>query len=168
MPAALDPDVFHRQWARAALLHRAVLATRLRELYARRRHPADAARDLDRACLSRLPQGAQIQRAAGSLRQLRLARALVARVVERQVFGRIVRSCSPLIPAKVGTNNPSPLSFRRLMKPSRSPPSLLKCRAPLSIASLWTLVAAAMARRNARAMPAPKWLRSAVAMAWHV
>src|SRR2546429_129341 len=59
MPAALDRNVFHRQWARAAVLHRAVLAARLRELYAWRRYPADAARDLDRAGLSRFPQGAR-------------------------------------------------------------------------------------------------------------
>src|SRR5713101_6506246 len=94
MPAALDRDVFHRQWARAALLHRTVLATRLRELYARRRHAADAARDLDRAGLSRFPQGAQIQRAAGSLRQLRLA-------LEPVAFNRVV-TLFPLIPANAG------------------------------------------------------------------
>ena len=51
VPAALDGDVFHRQRPRAALLHRAVLAARLRELHAGRRHPAVAARDLGRAGL---------------------------------------------------------------------------------------------------------------------
>ena len=70
---AVDGNVFHRQWPRAAVLHRAVLAARLRELHARRRHPADLARDLDRAGLSRIPQGAQIRPAAGRLRRLRLA-----------------------------------------------------------------------------------------------
>src|SRR5260370_20125617 len=85
MPAALDRDVFHRQRARAAVLHRAVLATRLRELYARRRHAADAARDLDRAGLSRFPQGAQIQCAAGSLRQLRLALEPVANFADNTI-----------------------------------------------------------------------------------
>ena len=42
LPAAVVGDVFHRQRPRAAVLHRAVLAARLRELHARRRHPADA------------------------------------------------------------------------------------------------------------------------------
>src|ERR1700683_4638577 len=73
VPAAVDGDVFHRQWPRAAVLHRAVLAARLRELHARRRHPADAARDLDRLGLWRFPQGAIVEHAAGRLRQLRIA-----------------------------------------------------------------------------------------------
>ena len=42
VPPAVDGHVFHRQWPRAALLHRAVLAARLRELHARRCHAADA------------------------------------------------------------------------------------------------------------------------------
>src|SRR5580698_6050902 len=73
VPAALDGDVFHRQRSRAAVLHRAVLAARLRELHARRRHPADAARDLDRPGLRRFPQGTIVEHAAGRLRQLRIA-----------------------------------------------------------------------------------------------
>src|SRR5580692_2318776 len=73
VPAAVDGDVLHRQRSRAAVLHRAVLAARLRELHARRRHPADAARDLDRPGLQRFPQGAAVEHAAGRLRQLRAA-----------------------------------------------------------------------------------------------
>src|SRR5277367_1877536 len=73
MPAAVDGDVFHRQWPRAAVLHRAVFAARLRELHARRRHPAKSARNLDRPGLHKFPQGAQIQHAGGGLRRLRLA-----------------------------------------------------------------------------------------------
>ncbi len=48
VPAAVDGDVFHRQRPGAAMLHRAVLAARLRELHARRRHPGVAARNLER------------------------------------------------------------------------------------------------------------------------
>src|ERR1700684_1900821 len=73
VPAAVDGDVFHRQWPRAAVLHRAVLAARLRELHAGRRHPANPARDLDRPGLQRFPQGAVVEHAAGRLRQLRIA-----------------------------------------------------------------------------------------------
>ena len=58
VPPAVDGDVLHRQRPRAAVLHRAVLAARLRELHARRRHPAELARNLDRRRLPRFPQGA--------------------------------------------------------------------------------------------------------------
>src|SRR3984885_6500159 len=78
VPAAMDGDVFHRQRPRAAVLHRAVFAARLRELHPRRRHPADAARDLDRPGLRRFPQGAIVEHAAGRLRQLRTAMEPVA------------------------------------------------------------------------------------------
>ncbi len=73
VPAAVVGDVFHRQRTRAAVLHRAVLAARLRELHARRRHPADAARDLERAGLFIVPRSAVVRPAAGGLRQLRPA-----------------------------------------------------------------------------------------------
>ena len=43
VPPALDGHVHHRQRPRSALLHRAVFAARLRELYARRRHATDFA-----------------------------------------------------------------------------------------------------------------------------
>src|SRR5580704_12453281 len=73
VPAAVDGDVFHRQRPRAAVLHRAVLAARLRELHARRRHSANPARDLDRPGLRRFPEGTAVEHAAGRLRQLRIA-----------------------------------------------------------------------------------------------
>ena len=56
VPPAVDRHVHHRQRPRVALLHRAVLAARLRELHARRRHPADLAGNLDRPGLSRFPR----------------------------------------------------------------------------------------------------------------
>ncbi len=73
VPAAVVGDVFHRQRPRAAVLHRAVLAARLRELHARRRHPADAARNLERARLFFVPRSAVVRPAADGLRQLRPA-----------------------------------------------------------------------------------------------
>ena len=48
LPAPLDRHVFHRQWPGSAVLHRALLAARLRELHARRRHPGQPAPDLER------------------------------------------------------------------------------------------------------------------------
>src|SRR6202035_177821 len=39
----------------------------------RRRHPANAPRDLDRPGLRRFPQGAAVEHATGCLRQLRIA-----------------------------------------------------------------------------------------------
>ena len=45
-------DVFHRARSRLAVLHRAVLGTRLQHLHARRRDPRDAARDLERRRVS--------------------------------------------------------------------------------------------------------------------
>ena len=73
LPPALDRDVFHRQRPRAALLHRAVLAARLRELHARRRHAGEPARDLERPALPVLPRRASVGRAAAGLRELRPA-----------------------------------------------------------------------------------------------
>ena len=78
VPPAVDRHVLHRQRPRAALLHRAVLAARLRELHARRRHPTELARNLDRRSLPRFPQGAAVGQAAGRLRRLRLALESVA------------------------------------------------------------------------------------------
>ena len=73
VPAAVDGDVFHRQRPRAAVLHRAVLAARLRELHARRRHPGVAARDLERRGLPLVPRGPAVRPAARRLRELRAA-----------------------------------------------------------------------------------------------
>jgi hypothetical protein len=60
VPAAVDGDVFHRQWPRAAVLHRAVLAARLRKLHARRRHPGVAAQNLERPGLQVVPRRAAL------------------------------------------------------------------------------------------------------------
>ena len=73
VPQAVDRDVHHRQRPRAAVLHRAVFATRLRELHARRRDAADAARNLERTGLPRFPSGAHVGTTAGRVRKLRLA-----------------------------------------------------------------------------------------------
>ena len=73
VPPSVDRHVLHRQRARAALLHRALLAARLRELHARRRHPADAARNLERRGLWVVSRGALVRSAAGGLRELRPA-----------------------------------------------------------------------------------------------
>ena len=43
VPPAMDGDVFHREWPGAAVLHRAVLPARIRELYVGGRNPADLA-----------------------------------------------------------------------------------------------------------------------------
>ena len=51
VPAAVVGHVFHRQRAGAAVLHRAVLPARLRELHARRCDSGDPARDLERPAL---------------------------------------------------------------------------------------------------------------------
>ena len=73
VPAPLEPDVLHRQRPRAAVLHRAVLAARLRELHPGRRHPAEPARDLERRRLFRIPRRAALHRPPKGLRQLRAA-----------------------------------------------------------------------------------------------
>ncbi len=73
VPAAMDGDVFHRQRPRAAVLHRAVLPARLRELHARRRHAGIAARDLERPGLPVVPRRAAVRPAALRLRELRTA-----------------------------------------------------------------------------------------------
>src|SRR5580704_8175424 len=67
----MDSDVLHRQWTCAAVLHRAVFPARLRELHVGRRYPADIARNLERGPLPRFSQRAQVQHAAGRLRELR-------------------------------------------------------------------------------------------------
>ena len=56
VPAPVVADVFHRARPRAAVLHRAVLGARLRDLYARRCDAADAARDLERRRLPAIPR----------------------------------------------------------------------------------------------------------------
>src|SRR5262249_13134699 len=77
--AAMDVDVFHRARTRAAMLHRAVLPARLRRVHARRRHPAELARHLERREIPRLPCRLAQRRAAPSLRQLRPALEFVNR-----------------------------------------------------------------------------------------
>src|SRR5262249_53318731 len=69
----MDRDVLHRQWPRAALLHRAVLAARLRELPAGRCQAGGAARNLERPALPGLPRRPDVGAAAAGLRQLRPA-----------------------------------------------------------------------------------------------
>ena len=49
VPPAVVADVFHRAWPGAALLHRAVLGPRLRELHAGQRLAAGPGRDLERS-----------------------------------------------------------------------------------------------------------------------
>src|SRR5580700_10892978 len=73
MPTTLDRHVCHRERPRAALLHRPLLAARLRELHARRCHAADVARNLERRALSLVPRCASLRHAAASLRRLRAA-----------------------------------------------------------------------------------------------
>ena len=69
LPASLVADVFHRAWPRPAVLHRTVFRARLRQLHAGRRHPADAARDLERRGVSGLPRRAARRCAAEALRR---------------------------------------------------------------------------------------------------
>src|SRR5262249_53460646 len=73
VPSAMDADVHHRQRARAPVLHRAVLAARLRALYARRRDAADAARDLERTGIPFVSVGTPFGGARQGLRQFRPA-----------------------------------------------------------------------------------------------
>src|SRR5262249_23803807 len=73
VPPSMGGDVFHGQRARAALLHRTVLAAGLRELYARRRDPADLARDLEWSGLPEVPRRAALGCTAEIVRQLWLA-----------------------------------------------------------------------------------------------
>ena len=73
LPAAVVADVFHRAWPCAALLHRAVLRARLRNLHAGRRDAADAAGDLERRGVSGFPQRAAERRTAEAVRELRAA-----------------------------------------------------------------------------------------------
>src|SRR4029453_1990394 len=73
LPATLDRDVFHRKRAGTALLHRAVLAARIRKLHLGRCHAADAAGNLERRGLPHVPGGAPVGQAVCQLRQLRPA-----------------------------------------------------------------------------------------------
>ena len=50
----VEPDVFHRAWPRIALLHRAVLGPRLRDLHAGRCEDAEPGRDVERRRLTRI------------------------------------------------------------------------------------------------------------------
>src|SRR5271169_5689792 len=70
VPATVVADVFHRPRARAALLHRAFLRPWLQQLYARRRDPAGAARDLEQPGLSGFPVQPAVRRSAGALPEL--------------------------------------------------------------------------------------------------
>jgi hypothetical protein len=55
VPPPVDRHVHHRELARFALLHRAVLAARLRELHARRCDPTEFAGNLARPSVSNIP-----------------------------------------------------------------------------------------------------------------
>src|SRR5260221_1239579 len=83
LPAAVDTDVFHGARQGAALLHRALLDARLRQLYAGRCDTAKPARDLERRALPELPWRAAERTAGGRLRELRTAlEPLMRRLVE--------------------------------------------------------------------------------------
>src|SRR5262249_15933179 len=70
---SLDGHVHHRQWTRLALLHRALLPARLRELYAWQRYPADVARNLERRGLSQFPRRSDVRQTADRMPELRFA-----------------------------------------------------------------------------------------------
>ena len=72
MPPPVVTDVFHRARAGAAVLHRAVLRARLRQLHAGRCDSADAARDLEQRDIPGLPRRAVERNSTAALRQLRL------------------------------------------------------------------------------------------------
>ncbi len=55
VPPPVDRYVYHCEWPRFAVLHRAVFAARLRELHARRCHPADPPGNLARPGISSIP-----------------------------------------------------------------------------------------------------------------
>src|SRR3954471_19805878 len=86
VPATVDRHVLHGQWPRASLLHRAVLAARIRELHAWRCHPAVATRDLERAGLSIVSRGAVVRQAARGVRELRTALEPLTVVVGSQAL----------------------------------------------------------------------------------
>src|SRR5271154_5722976 len=92
MPAAVDGDVFHRQWPRAAVLHRAVFATRLRELHAGRCDTADATRNLDRTGLSRFPSRTHLGATTGSVCKLRPALEFVSSLCDLTECSREARN----------------------------------------------------------------------------
>ncbi len=71
LPPPLVADVFHRPWPRPALLHRAVLGTRLQQLHAGRRHAAEPAGDLEWRPVQGLPPQPAQRHAAKALRELR-------------------------------------------------------------------------------------------------
>jgi MoaA/NifB/PqqE/SkfB family radical SAM enzyme len=56
LQAALEPDVFYRPWPCAAVLHRAVFRTRLRNLHAGRCQNPEPRRDVERPGLHRFPR----------------------------------------------------------------------------------------------------------------
>ena len=61
MPPAMDGHVHHGEWPRITVLHRAVFPARLRELYTRRRHPAELAGNLAWSGISIIPARASLQ-----------------------------------------------------------------------------------------------------------
>ena len=74
VPPPVDRYVFHRERPRAAVLHCAVLAAGLRKLHARRRDPANIARNLDRSGLTQdFSSCAAVEQTTRGLRQLRIA-----------------------------------------------------------------------------------------------
>ncbi len=135
VPAAVDGDVFHRQRPRAALLHRAVLPARLRELHARRRHPAVAARNLER----RRPTSRFATGCSPTSRRPRARAAGCGGACER-------RDDAPRSAA-------SP-SSQRSTRRHRSARSCAPCRATSSAGSSSPTAAAPMRPPRARAAPA--------------
>ena len=71
LSAPVVADVFHCARGRPAVLHRAVFSARLRQLHARRCHPAGAQGDLEQSGLSGVPCRPSVRCAAGALPELR-------------------------------------------------------------------------------------------------
>ncbi len=112
VPTSLGGHVFHRQRTGAAVLHRALLAERLRELHAGRCHAAVPARDLERPRLPGFPHGPAVGRPAQVVRELRPALEPLASCPARPGRSTVRRSPSS-----------SPASTRR----RRSAPALRQC-----------------------------------------
>ena len=92
---ALDGDVCDGQRPSAPLLHRALLAARLRELHARRRDAGDAGGDLERTALSGLPRGPADRPSAGDMPQLRptLEPLRAMRIGEHEAVVSVIAPC---------------------------------------------------------------------------
>ena len=136
VPPAVVADVFHRAWPRAAVLHRAVLRARLRQLHAGRCDAADAARDLERRGVSGFPRGAAQRCAAAPCAECGLRWSLCER--------------STVEPRR--RRHPDAERGRR-----RSPARSRCFRATWWTRSSSPTAAAATARRRSRRRPVPAW-----------